>query len=119
LPVTFCKNEKGGVKTEEFQEYIGKNSMRLYSDACDEFGKRVLLKMDSGPGRDSLELIIKLLLRGFYLYPSTPNVTHVMQEMDPWLGNLKTGFYQNLRLVTKTYVSHEKKSQTLRIPWGC
>jgi hypothetical protein len=47
LPVTFGKNEKGGMKTEEFQEYIEKNIMRLYPDACDEFGKRVLLKMDS------------------------------------------------------------------------
>jgi hypothetical protein len=28
-----------------------------------------------------------------------------MQEMDAWLGNMKTVFYQNLRLVTEAYVS--------------
>jgi hypothetical protein len=96
------------MNNEEFQEYIGKNIMRLYPDACDEFGKCVLLEMDSGPGRDNLELIIKLRLREFYLYPSTPNVTHVMQEMDAWLGNLKTVFYPNLHLVTEAYVPRGK-----------
>jgi hypothetical protein len=82
--------------------------MKLYPDACDEPGKRVLLKMDYGPGRDNLEFIIKLRIRGFYLYPSVPNDTHVMQEMDAWLGNLKTVFYQNLRLVTEAYVTNGK-----------
>jgi hypothetical protein len=108
FPVTFGKNEKGGMNTKEFHEYIENTNMKFYPDACDKPGKRVLLKMDSGPGRDNLELIVKLCMMGFYLYPSIPNATHVIQEMDDWLGNLKTMFYRNLRLVTEAYVTNRK-----------
>jgi hypothetical protein len=99
---------KGVMTTEEFCDYIGNNVMKLYPDTCDEPGKCVLLKMDSGPGRDILELIAKLRMRGFYLCPIFPNATHVMQEMDVWLGKLKTVFNRDSRPVIEVYVTNGK-----------
>ena len=36
---------------EEFCEYVMNSLVPLYPDACDEPGKRVMIKVDSGPGR--------------------------------------------------------------------
>ena len=43
-------NEKGGMDNKEFDKYIRNNIMRLYPDAADEPGKRVIIKCNSGPG---------------------------------------------------------------------
>ena len=35
---------------EEFCQYVLNSLVILYPDACDEPGKRVMIKVDSGPG---------------------------------------------------------------------
>ena len=50
-PVTFGFNAKGGMDNEHFKEYFKTNIAPLYPDAEDEHGKRVMIKVDSGPGR--------------------------------------------------------------------
>ena len=47
---TFGMNENGGMNEEDFAKYIKENLIRLYPDARDKPDKRVILKVDSGPG---------------------------------------------------------------------
>ena len=50
-PVTFGFNAKGGMDNEQFKEYFKTNIAPLYPDADDKAGKRVMVKVDSSPGR--------------------------------------------------------------------
>ena len=95
-PITFGLNEKGGMDNEEFEKYIRGAILPLFPDVEDKPGKRVLLKVDSGPGRCNLKLLVALRLLGVYLYPCVPNTTHVSQETDQCYGPFKTQFLQNL-----------------------
>ena len=49
--MTFGFNAKGGMDNEQFKEYFKTNIAPLYPDAEDEHGKRVMIKVDSVPGR--------------------------------------------------------------------
>ena len=73
-PVSFRMNEKGGMDDDEF--------VPLYPNAKNKPGQRVIIKVDSGPGRTNLKLLAKLRMLGFILYPCVPNTTHVTQETD-------------------------------------
>ena len=46
-----------------------------------------------------MNLLVKLRLLGFVLYPGVPNTTHVTQEMDQNYGPFKTQFLSNLDLI--------------------
>mmetsp|Transcript_27582 Transcript_27582/g.60431 ORF Transcript_27582/g.60431 Transcript_27582/m.60431 type:complete len:160 (-) Transcript_27582:425-904(-) len=48
---TFNSNEAGGMDAEELLKYFEINVFPLYPDAADVPGKRVLIKIDGGPGR--------------------------------------------------------------------
>ena len=43
-------NEKGGMDDVEFDGYLSNSLVPLYPDAEDVKGKRVIFKIDSGPG---------------------------------------------------------------------
>jgi len=99
-PCTFGMNERGGMNKEEFEQYVKNSLVTLYPDAADVPGKRVLLKADSGPGRKNIDLMAYLRARGFYFLPGLPNSTHVTQEMELLIGQLKSVFYENLEKLT-------------------
>ena len=68
---------------DEFEKCMMKNIRNLYPDSADVPGQRVILKVDSGPGRLNERLLLaKLRARVFYLYPGVPNTTVVSQETD-------------------------------------
>ena len=67
--VTYGANEKAGMNNKEFQKYVETNLMRLYPDAADLDGNQVIIKVDSGPGRDNVDLVARLRIRGFLVYP--------------------------------------------------
>ena len=46
-----------------------------------------------------MDLLAKLKMLGFILYPCVPNTTHVTQEMDQNYGPFKTQFSVNLELI--------------------
>ncbi len=96
LPVTVGVNEKGGIDSKEFEKYIKNSIVPLFPHARDEPGKRVILKVDSGPGRCNINLIMFLQNLGFILYPGVPNTTAVTQETDRNYGSFKTQFQTNL-----------------------
>jgi hypothetical protein len=51
-------NEKEGMTDDEFKKYIEYSICPLYPDMEDKPGKRVLLKVDSGPGRNRKDLLM-------------------------------------------------------------
>jgi hypothetical protein len=57
-PATIGMNKKGGMTEDEFEQYIENSICPLYLDMEDTPGKRVLLKVDSGPGCNGEELLI-------------------------------------------------------------
>ena len=111
-PVTFGMNENGGMNEEEFEKYLRNSILPLFPDAKDKPGLRVILKVDSGPGRTNLKLLATLRLLGFILYPCVPNTTHVTQETDQCYGPFKTQFLINLEQIC---VERLKKNKSLSL----
>jgi hypothetical protein len=66
---TFEANPKGGMNDERFYQYIVICIMPLFPDMKDEPGYRVILKVDSGVGRDFLWLLAQTRVHGLYIYP--------------------------------------------------
>ena len=112
---TFGMNTKGGMDDCEFEKYMMNSLVALYPDARDEEGLRVLVKVDSGPGRLNPQLLARLRLMGFYLYPGVPNTTAVTQETDRNYGPFKSQFRKNLDLVVQRRIK-AKVSVSLQ-PW--
>ena len=71
-PITFGQNEKEGMDEEEIAKYIMNAIVPLYPHAKDNRGHRVIPKVDSGPGRINMDLLVKLKMLGFILYPCVP-----------------------------------------------
>jgi hypothetical protein len=82
LPPTFGYNEKGGMDNIEFSRYLLDLTSRLYPDRADVPGRRVIVKVDSGPGRNCEELKALLRTEGVYLIMGVPNGTATGQETD-------------------------------------
>lgn len=97
LPCTFGMNERAGMNSVELDKYLKGSIVPLYPDMEDKPGKRVILKMDSGPGRMNVEMLADLRLLGLYLIPSVPNTTAQTQETDQNYGVYKSSFRDNLR----------------------
>jgi len=84
------------VNAVELDKYIKKAILPLYPDVADVPRKRVLLKLDSGPGRMNLDMLADLRLQGVYVIPGVPNTTHVTQETDQNYGLYKSIYRGNL-----------------------
>lgn len=97
LPCTFGMNEKAGMNAIELEKYMRNSIIPLYPDIADTPLKRVLLKIDSGPGRTNVEMLASLRLQGLYLVPGVPNTTGKTQETDQNYGPFKSSFRANIR----------------------
>jgi hypothetical protein len=87
----------------EFVKYIGNSIVPLYPDLEDTPGKRVLLKVDSGPGCNRRELLMKSQFSGLYIYPGLPNATSVQQETDHNYGPFKGVVRDNLKKMSSSF----------------
>ena len=58
-------NEKGGMNIKEFNKYVDNVSCSLFLDIKDTPGERIVLKVDSGPGCNSIDLLVKARLLAF------------------------------------------------------
>ena len=96
FPVSVGVNDKGGMDDKEFESYLLNMMHCLYPDASDTPGKRVMIKLDSGPGRSNVDLLARLRLKGYLLYPGVPNTTAVTQETDQNYGLFKSIYRTNL-----------------------
>jgi hypothetical protein len=102
-PCTIGMNEKGGMTDEEFEKFIENSIVPLYPDLEDTPGKRVLLKVDSGLGRNGRELLLKCRFCGLYLYPSPPNATSVQQGADHNYGPFNVVVHDNLKKMSSAF----------------
>ena len=76
--------------------------VQLFTDTvADEPGKRILVKIDSGPRRRNVDMSARLKNLGFYLYPGVPNTTSISQETDQNYGMFKSAFRFNLGKVVE------------------
>ena len=102
-------NASAGMDAVEFKKYLMDSIVPLYPNASDVYGKRVLLIVDSGPGRKDEGLLAFLRARGILLHPGVPNTTHVTQPTDQNYGYFKTLYQKNLRDLVK-YRRSKKES---------
>ncbi len=107
-PCMIGLNKKGGMNNEEFDKYIDNSIVPLYLDLEDTPGKQVLLKVDSGPGRNGRDLMNKARFRGVYLFPGLPNATSVQQETDTNYGPFKSVIRSNLKNIATASFSAQK-----------
>ena len=101
LPCTFGLNERAGMNAIELHKYISKAILPLYPDVADEPLKRVIIKLDSGPGRMNVDILAELGLKGVYVIPGVPNTTHVTQETDQNYSLFKRTYRVNLRALAQ------------------
>ncbi len=73
-------NEKGGMNDKEFERYINNTIIPLFPDMEDTPGKRILLKVDSGPGHNCMSLLVSCEFCGLYLFPCLPNATSMQTD---------------------------------------
>jgi len=93
---TFGMNERAGMNAEELNKYFHTNILPLYPDIDDKPLKRVIAKVDKGPGRMDVGMLAALKLKGLHLTPGVPNTTSVTQETDQNYGPFKTHYRYNL-----------------------
>ncbi len=102
-PAMIGINEKGGMADNEFEEYIKNSIWPIYPDMEDTPGKHMLSKVDSGPGRNGKELLMKCQLHGLCIYPGLPNATSVQQEMDINYSPFKSIAHNNLKGIASAF----------------
>eukprot|EP00804_Cyclotella_cryptica_P026199 CCRYP_009772-RA/>CCRYP_009772-RA protein AED:0.17 eAED:0.17 QI:0/0/0/1/0/0/3/0/383 len=92
------RNErKGGMVDVEFREYFLNSIIPLFPDSNNVNGKRVMVKVDSGPGRLQEDFLAEARTLGLIVYPGVPNTTAVKQETDQNYVPFKTHFLKILR----------------------
>jgi hypothetical protein len=116
VPCTFGMNERAGMNAVELDKYMKNAILPLYPDIQDVPGKRVLLKVDSGPGRLNIEMLADLRLHGLYLVPGVPNTTHQTQETDQNYGIYKSSFRENLRNLSQCRFENSLTLQVADLP---
>ena len=71
--------------------------MTLFPGAQDVSDKRVIMKVESGPGRIELGFLAEARTLGFIVCPGVPNTIAITQETDQSYGPFKTQFQKNLK----------------------
>jgi hypothetical protein len=115
-PCTFGMNEKAGMNAAELHKYIFNSILPLYPELEDRPGKRILMKVDSGPGRTNLDMLAELRLQGCYLVPGVPNTTAVTQETDQNYGPFKGAYRNNIRKITQGRFDQSKSVRITDLP---
>jgi hypothetical protein len=107
---TIGANERGGMDATEFSKYLLGLVNTLYPDVSDVPRRRVIVKCDSGPGRENLEMLAQLRVLGVYLFPSVPNSSSVTQEMDQLYALFKSIVRKNLAILFDARLRASKSS---------
>jgi hypothetical protein len=84
----------------------------MWPDAADIPGKRVLYKIDGGPGRLDEGALADSRSRGIYLFPGVQNTTQVTQETDQSYGQFKSDVISNIAALTTDLVREYSRHLT-------
>jgi len=109
---TYGLNERAGMNTVELEKHTNANILPLHPDVEDVPLKRIILKVDSGPGRLNVPMLAALRLKGVHVVARVPNTTSTTQETDQSLGPFKTPCRGNLATLAAARFEMRK---TLRI----
>jgi len=101
-------NDRASMNVEELDKCFHKSMLPLFPDIADVDGKRVIAKVDSGPGRMNLPMLASLKLKGLYLVPGLPNSTGKTQETDQNCTPFKTHYRGNLVLLVQSRFNMKK-----------
>ena len=105
-------NEKGGTDGRVLKQVLNHYVTQLFPDAADIPGKRVLFKIDGGPGRLDISNLAELRSRGVYLFPGVQNTTHITQETDQNYGEFKTLLRKYIQqLLNELYAKYREQVQ--------
>ena len=104
-------NEKGGTDAEVLHKMLLKLTRLIYPDCQDIKGKRVIYKIDGGPGRLNTNMLAVLRLMGVYLFPGVQNTTHVSQETDRNYGLFKSLIRAIIRMLLTENISKHRLLQ--------
>jgi hypothetical protein len=85
---------------------------RLYPDAADVPGKRLLYKNDGGPGRLGEESLAEKRAHGIYLFPGVQSTSQVHQETDQNYGQFKSDVRWNTATLTADLVREFSRQQS-------
>jgi hypothetical protein len=97
-------NDKGSSDCRVLNQCLTRYQERLYPDAADVPGKRLLYKIDGGPGQLDEESLAEKRARGIYLFPGVQNTTQVHQETDQNYGQFKSDVRWNIATLTADLV---------------
>ena len=98
--VNFGMNKKAGMDTAQFVMYLEHTIIPLYPDAIYVPGKYVTVIVDSGPGQQKETMLASLKSKGFYIVLGVSNTTHATQAMVQNYVSFKTGYLQNLKIIS-------------------
>ena len=115
-PCTFGMNEKAGMNAVELQKHLCKGMLPLHPDMENVPGKRVIVKVDSGPGRLNVTMLAEMKLKGLCVIPGVPNTTSKTQETDQSCGPFKTCCRANLSTLSTARFEAKKSLAITDLP---
>lgn len=111
FPASVTTNEKGGTDGRVLRQLLMYYVNTLYPDAADIAGKRVLFKIDGGPGRLDIPMLAQLRSLGVYLFPGVQNTTHVTQETDQNYGEFKSLLRKHIQVLLNEMFAKYQEQQ--------
>ncbi|MGH7955114.1 MAG: hypothetical protein ACREOZ_04055, partial [Gloeomargaritales cyanobacterium] len=109
LPTTATVNPKGGTDSRVLKQVLIQYIEKLYPDAVDVKARRVVIKIDGGPGRLDQSCRTELRTRGVYLFPGVQNTTHITQETDQNYGLFKSIVRSNTQIILNENIAAHRK----------
>jgi hypothetical protein len=105
-------NDKGGSDCRILNQCLTGYQERLHPDATDVPDKRMLYKIDGGPGRLDDESLAEKRAHGIYLFPGVQNTTQLHQETDQNYGQFKSDVRWNIATLTANLVREFSRQQS-------
>ena len=112
LGATVTLNPKGGTDSRVLAQVLWQYIDWLYPDAEDMKGKRVLIKIDGGPGWLDISTLAELWSHSIYLFPGVQNTTHITQETDQNYGEFKSKLWQYAQVLLNDLIHEHRQMQT-------
>jgi hypothetical protein len=105
-------NEKGGTDGRVLWQLLLYYVKTLYPDIADTPGKRLLFKIDGGPGRLDISMLAELRSLGVYLFPGVQNTTQITQETDQNYGEFKSLLRKHIQqLLNELFAKYNEQRQ--------
>jgi hypothetical protein len=91
-------NERGGTDSRVLAQVLHRHVTTMFPDSADQPGKKVLLKIDGGPGR--------------LLFTGVQNAMHITQETDQNYDQFKSLLRKHIQLlINKQYAEYKRCQQ--------